>query len=74
MNVNFGQTKLPIVGKVKCLDNSDKRCKDITVQLLSSDNKVIATSSIDKDGKFTFEKLLPGKYKLKIDQPDFCWK
>ena len=25
-------------------------------------------------GKFRFEKILPGKYMLKINLEDFCWK
>lgn len=67
MNVNFGQTKIPITGKVKLIDTSDSRNKEITISLLSHDNKVIANQGVDKDGKFKFEKLLPGKYKLKVD-------
>ena len=38
----------------------------MTVQLLDKDGKVIATTTTDKDGKYSFEHLPDGTYSVKV--------
>ena len=38
----------------------------MTVQLLDKDGKVIATTTTDKDGKYSFEHLPDGTYSVRI--------
>lgn len=66
LNINFGQTKLPISGRVKCLDPSEEKCKSITVVLLQKD-KQVGRISLGKDLTFKFEKVLPGRYSVRVE-------
>jgi len=29
---------------------------------------------VNDKGIFRFEKVLPGKYRVSVDVPEFCWK
>ncbi|MCA9156303.1 MAG: carboxypeptidase regulatory-like domain-containing protein, partial [Planctomycetales bacterium] len=42
----------------------------VTVELLDSTGKVIATTTTDDDGFYTFTNLAPGKYTVRETQPD----
>lgn len=45
----------------------------IKVSLIGPDGKVVATTSSAADGRFTFEKVAPGPYKLTAADPDFLY-
>ncbi|CDW74259.1 nodal modulator 1-like [Stylonychia lemnae] len=73
LNVNFGQTKVTIQGRVQCLEQEDKKCQNIKVHLHSQD-KLLSSETVNDKGIFRFEKVLPGKYKVSVDVPEYCWK
>ena len=45
---------------------TEGRYSGVTVQLLDKDGKVIATTTTDKDGKYSFEHLPDGTYSVKV--------
>ena len=47
-------------------DDTEGRYSGVTVQLLDKDGKVIATTTTDKDGKYSFEHLPDGTYSVKV--------
>ena len=73
-NVNFGYTGLYTVSgtvyydkdRSESLNNSEPGFNGITVNLLDKDGKVIATTTTDKDGKYSFEHLPDGTYSVKV--------
>ena len=73
-NVNFGYTGLYTVSgtvyydkdRSESLNNSEPGFNGITVNLLDKDGKVIATTTTDKDGTYSFSKLPAGKYTVKV--------
>uniref|UniRef100_A0A8C5QXB5 Nodal modulator 1 n=1 Tax=Leptobrachium leishanense TaxID=445787 RepID=A0A8C5QXB5_9ANUR len=74
MDVSFSQFMASVSGKVSCLD----ACGDLTVTLQST-SRQREKRSLQVSGKtntvtFTFEDVLPGKYKVTIIQEDWCWK
>ncbi|XP_053328290.1 nodal modulator 1-like [Spea bombifrons] len=74
LDVLFSQFMASVSGKVSCLD----ACGDLTVTLQST-SRQREKRSLQISGKtgaatFTFEDVLPGKYKLSIIQEDWCWK
>ena len=76
-NVNFGYVPdYSIAGRV--YRDSDKSGSytdgeetfgGVTVDLLDKDGNVVATTTTDKDGKYSFEKLPAGTYRVKV-HPD----
>ena len=46
--------------------DTEGRYSGVTVQLLDKDGKVIATTTTDKDGKYSFEHLPDGTYSVKV--------
>ena len=46
--------------------DTEGRYTGVTVQLLDKDGKVIATTTTDKDGKYSFEHLPDGTYSVKV--------
>ncbi|MEE6517936.1 hypothetical protein FKM82_028558 [Ascaphus truei] len=74
MDVSFSQFMASVSGKVSCLD----ACGDLSVTLQST-SRQREKHSMQVSGKgdavtFTFDKVLPGKYKASIIQEDWCWK
>ncbi|XP_055221687.1 BOS complex subunit NOMO1 isoform X2 [Gorilla gorilla gorilla] len=74
MDVAFVQFLASVSGKVSCLDT----CGDllVTLQSLSRQGE---KRSLQLSGKvnamtFTFDNVLPGKYKISIMHEDWCWK
>uniref|UniRef100_A0A8D0LW91 Nodal modulator 1 n=1 Tax=Sus scrofa TaxID=9823 RepID=A0A8D0LW91_PIG len=74
MDVAFVQFLASVSGKVSCLDT----CGDllVTLQSLSRQGE---KRSLQLSGKlnsmtFTFDNVLPGKYKTSIMHEDWCWK
>ena len=73
-NVNFGYApNFAINGTIYRDGNRDGKKGDtegrysgVTVQLLDKDGKVIATTTTDKDGKYSFEHLPDGTYSVKV--------
>ena len=73
-NVDFGYTGLYTVSgtvyydkdRSETLNNSEPGFNGITVNLLDKDGTVIATTTTDKDGKYSFTKLPAGKYTVKV--------
>uniref|UniRef100_H3AWF4 Nodal modulator n=1 Tax=Latimeria chalumnae TaxID=7897 RepID=H3AWF4_LATCH len=74
MDVAFSQFMASISGKVTCLDS----CSDLTVTLQPT-NRQGEKQGFQLSGKansipFTFENILPGKYKVSIVHEEWCWK
>ncbi|XP_019368143.1 PREDICTED: nodal modulator 1, partial [Gavialis gangeticus] len=74
MDVTFSQFLAPVSGKVSCLD----ACGDL-MMTLQSVSRQGEKRSLQLSGKtdsvvFTFENVLPGKYKISIVHEDWCWK
>ncbi|XP_063790451.1 BOS complex subunit NOMO3-like [Pseudophryne corroboree] len=74
MDVSFLQFTASVSGKVSCLD----ACGDLTVTLQSMsrqrDKRTLQVSSKTEGVTFTYEDILPGRYKASIIQEDWCWK
>jgi uncharacterized repeat protein (TIGR01451 family) len=51
-------------------DAGEAGIADVTVNLLDSTNKVIATTKTDANGKYAFEGLAAGKYRVAIPTPN----
>ena len=76
-NVNFGYVPdYSIAGRVyRDADKSgsytdgEENFSGVTVDLLDKDGNVVATTTTDKDGKYSFEKLPAGTYRVKV-HPD----
>ena len=76
-NVNFGYVPdYLIAGRVyRDADKSgsytdgEETFGGVTVDLLDKDGNVVATTTTDKDGKYSFEKLPAGTYRVKV-HPD----
>ena len=76
-NVNFGYVPdYSIAGRVyRDADKSgsytdgEETFSGVTVDLLDKDGNVVATTTTDKDGKYSFEKLPAGTYRVKV-HPD----
>ena len=72
--VNFGYVPdYPIAGRVyRDSDKSgsytdgEETFSGVTVDLLDKDGKVVATTTTDKDGNYSFEKLPAGTYRVKV--------
>ncbi|OBS60368.1 hypothetical protein A6R68_08520 [Neotoma lepida] len=74
MDVAFVQFLASVSGKVSCLDT----CGDLLVTLQSLSHQG-EKRSLQLSGKvnsmtFTFDKVLPGKYKISIMHEDWCWR
>ncbi|MBF1139796.1 MAG: carboxypeptidase regulatory-like domain-containing protein, partial [Thermobifida sp.] len=73
-NVNFGYAEdYTVSGTVykdkdrsESLNNSEPGFDGITVNLLGEDGQVVATTTTDKDGNYSFEKLPAGTYRVKV--------
>ena len=52
------------------LGPNDVRLKDVKIELLDANGRVVATTLTDKDGYYHFENLEPGKvYSVRETQP-----
>ncbi|KAK2504235.1 hypothetical protein MC885_021603 [Smutsia gigantea] len=74
MDVAFVQFLASVSGKVSCLDTCGELL--VTLQSLSRQGE---KRSLQLSGKvnsmtFTFDNVLPGKYKISIMHEDWCWK
>jgi len=69
-DLRFSQIKVSLTGKVKCFDPEE--CKDVSIQLSGLHETTQSTKATKNT--FTFASVLPGKYKLSIIKPDFCWQ
>ena len=75
--VNFGYVPdYSIAGRVyrdsdrsKSYTNGEETFSGVTVDLLDKDGNVVATTTTDKDGNYSFEKLPAGTYRVKV-HPD----
>ena len=54
--------------------NGEEGFKDITVELLGPDGAVIATTTTDADGNYSFTRLPAGKYTVKVEPSDLLKK
>ncbi|XP_007891916.2 nodal modulator 1 [Callorhinchus milii] len=74
MDLLFTQFMASVSGKVFCLDS----CGDLTVALqpLSrhGDKQSLQLSGSADSALFTFNNILPGKYKVNIVHEEWCWK
>ncbi|XP_036042934.1 nodal modulator 1 isoform X2 [Onychomys torridus] len=74
MDVAFVQFLASVSGKVSCLDT----CGDLLVTLQSlsrqGEKRSLQLSGKVNSMTFTFDKVLPGKYKISIMHEDWCWR
>ncbi|NWR32378.1 NOMO1 protein, partial [Tachuris rubrigastra] len=74
MDVTFSQFLASVSGKISCLDS----CGDLMVTLQSvsrqGEKRTLQLSGNRDSVSFTFENVLPGKYKVSIVHEDWCWK
>uniref|UniRef100_A0A8C3KZE4 Prealbumin-like fold domain-containing protein n=1 Tax=Chrysolophus pictus TaxID=9089 RepID=A0A8C3KZE4_CHRPC len=74
MDVTFSQFLASVSGKISCLD----ACGDLVVMLQSvsrqGEKRNLQLSGSTDSVAFTFENVLPGKYKVSIIHEDWCWK
>uniref|UniRef100_A0A452HR85 Uncharacterized protein n=1 Tax=Gopherus agassizii TaxID=38772 RepID=A0A452HR85_9SAUR len=74
MDVTFSQFLASVSGKISCLDS----CGDLMVALQSvsrqGEKRNLQLSAKMDSVAFTFENVLPGKYKISIVHEDWCWK
>ncbi|XP_030066871.1 nodal modulator 1 [Microcaecilia unicolor] len=74
MDVAFSQFLALLSGKVSCLDT----CGDLTVTLQSTsrpgEKRSLQLIEKAESAAFTFQNVLPGKYKMSIIHEDWCWK
>jgi len=66
----FGQFSGSIQGVVQ--DPSGAAVPKATVQMRNSDTQVLATTTTDQAGNFTFQSLAPGRYKVTVDVSGFA--
>ncbi|KAM6972753.1 BOS complex subunit NOMO1 [Aplochiton taeniatus] len=70
----FTQFMASVSGKVYCLAS----CKDLAVTLQpvsrQGERRSVALSGSDETLSFSFDDVLPGKYKASISHEDWCWK
>uniref|UniRef100_A0A8C4M0R3 Prealbumin-like fold domain-containing protein n=1 Tax=Equus asinus TaxID=9793 RepID=A0A8C4M0R3_EQUAS len=74
LNVAFMQFLASVSGKVSCLDT----CGDLLVTLQSlsrqGEKRSLQLSGKVNSMTFTFDNVLPGKYKISMMHEDWCWK
>ncbi|XP_009090374.1 nodal modulator 1 [Serinus canaria] len=74
MDVTFSQFLASVSGKISCLD----ACGDLTVTLQAvsrqGEKRSLQLAGSKDSVPFTFEGVLPGKYKVSIVHEDWCWK
>ncbi|KAG7485675.1 nodal modulator 1-like [Solea senegalensis] len=73
-NLLFTQFMASVSGKVFCLAS----CDDLSVVLQpvsrQGDRRTVALSSSNDILSFSFDNVLPGKYKVSISHEEWCWK
>lgn len=79
-NYNFGEIQLAeISGRVHvdadgtCVfdpSEDDRALANVTLELLDADGGVIATTTTDAEGNYSFKGILPGEYAIRESQPD----
>ena len=75
LNVNFYRPRLFIQGKVQLLPNVKPAQIQNTKVILSQVNKgTPKTASLKNDGTFLFDQVLPGFYKVSLENENLCWK
>ncbi|NXP31979.1 NOMO1 protein, partial [Leiothrix lutea] len=74
MDVTFSQFLASVSGKISCLD----ACGELTVTLQAvsrqGEKRSLQLAGARDSVPFTFEGVLPGKYKVSIVHEDWCWK
>lgn len=79
LNIHFAQSLLRIRGRITCLGSQSCADSQTNVQLtpVSHDGEsatVIASRSPqDTFASFEFPLLIPGKYLIKMEKPEWCW-
>lgn len=79
-NYDFGEIKLAeISGRVHVDTNGncvyqpnagDRVLANVTLELVDADGKVVATTTTDADGNYSFKGIMPGEYAIRETQPD----
>ena len=80
VNYDFGEIRLgSISGMVHADSNGncvfesgagDQPLDNVTLELLDTDGNVVATTTTNENGEYTFDGLLPGEYSVRQVQPD----
>ncbi|KAL9643447.1 hypothetical protein ABK040_010062 [Willaertia magna] len=59
-----------VTGKVNAKTHLDQTI----ISLLDKEGNKVQTKTLNKNGEFEFESLLPTQYVVSIEQPSLCWK
>lgn len=76
----FSQLRATVTGEVKCLPDADSSCTLITIimnSINSQGNIIQQYNSVElKNGKYTFENVLPGYYEVVVHEntKPLCWE
>jgi len=73
LDVNFYRPRLFIEGEVRLLANVKPSQVEKTRIILTSADGHQKAVSLSKN-KFAFDQILPGSYRISIENPNFCWK
>ncbi|XP_059172926.1 BOS complex subunit NOMO1-like [Physella acuta] len=74
LDVNFSQFRAKISGSVKCMEKCQNT--EITLDVVGrTDTQMRTTAKLSgNEASFTFENVMPGKYKASILLDNWCWK
>ncbi|KAJ5075910.1 nodal modulator 1-related [Anaeramoeba ignava] len=72
-NIDFIQTILSISGKINCILSN---CFDLKIKVILKENskQISQETFINKDGSFVIDNVIPGNYKIRVDEETFCWE
>eukprot|EP01006_Ploeotia_vitrea_P037616 TRINITY_DN66156_c2_g3_i1.p1 TRINITY_DN66156_c2_g3~~TRINITY_DN66156_c2_g3_i1.p1 ORF type:complete len:1282 (+),score=733.03 TRINITY_DN66156_c2_g3_i1:3-3848(+) len=71
LDVDFGRAIVSLRGRVTCIESPCD--KSVKVRLVSSRRGSAGEQSLDQNDVFVFENVLPGEYKLTVQQDSWCW-
>jgi len=73
-NINFSQFRAQVSGTVKCMEKCSSMA--LTLDAVSrSDIQIRVDATVSENGaSFTFDNVMPGKYKVSILMDAWCWK
>nr|XP_049692347.1 nodal modulator 1 [Helicoverpa armigera] len=73
--ITFSQLKSRVSGRVQCLLPAACAAVPVTLRPLSPDGGYVGQpmTTVAKDGKYTFEEVLPGSVEISVESDALCW-
>jgi hypothetical protein len=69
--VNFQFTGFSIFGNIQTTGCSDSTVNRVSVQLLDSSKKQVASTTSLPEGSYSFSNIKPGDYSIQVYKPSF---